>query len=535
MAIVKSRTRKQFGWRSQFLKARGQNVRKKVVVAAAAAADVCSRASPDRLNLATTAAPAMSTPGTDLSCDTDTLTAFERKISLFKSGKCGGSTEDAEDQEEPSGDNVTGYRLVDVACVRGLVEALVCPTCHAVIISAPLSSTIDGTQQTELTARLGFISRNCGLGFTKLTHFFTGLNALPPMHLKSYQKIAAKVHDVAMRASCNVMSEAAQIVRKTLGSRSAGNQALQDVSLETGLALDYTAVSHYCHGCSLDPKEGAEGHRKWQEDHESSSAMEVRAADIIFARSVELHNLQYTTILCDGDSKAFKHIAAQQLYDKEVSKEDCVNHKVKKANKGLVGRSKLTNVVVKRMTNYYASTLKQNAPDVTAMQCGVFASLLCMYSTDEEPRHNACPKGEESWCHHNRHLALQVAGKPSAPKPHRPAFSREVVKELKRCPKTEFASLKTVETSVALAALEFNLGPKGMERALLEMKIEAGSHHESQTRKATQHRLSRSRASALDSSKAPHKRRRLEAVASEQKCLQEEGPTYAVGLFQWPN
>lgn len=302
--------------------------------------------------------------------------------------------------------------------------------------------------------------------------------------------------------------------------------------------------------------------------------MEVRAADIIFARSVELHNLQYTTILCDGDSKAFKHIAAQQLYDKEVSKEDCVNHvakrvyagleKVKKANKGLGGRGKLTNVVMKRMTNYYASALKQNAPDVTAMQRGVFASLLHMYSTDEEPRHSACPKGEESWCHHNRHLALQAAGKPSAPKPHRPAFSREVVKELvplynrltqrdllarcsrmktqnanesfnalvwKRCPKTEFASLQTVETSVALAVLEFNLGPKGMERALLEMKIEAGSHHESQTRKATQHRLSRSRASALDSSKAAHKRRRLEAVASEQKRLQEEGPTYAAGLF----
>lgn len=101
----------------------------------------------------------------------------------------------------------------------------------------------------------------------------------------------------------------------------------------------------------------------------------------------------------------------------------------------------------------------------------------------------------------------------------------------KRCPKTEFVSLQKVETSVALAALEFNLGPKGMERALLEMKIEDGSRYESQTRKATQHRLSRSRTSALDSSKAAQKRRRLEAVASEQKRLQEENPTYAAGLF----
>lgn len=118
-----------------------------------------------------------------MSCDTDTLTAFEQKISLFESGECGGSTEDAEDQEEPSSDNVTGYRLVDEACVRGLVEALLCPTCHAgglklletcvtfvmecsdcgVIISAPLSSNIDGTQQTELHRMPRFY-------FTELQH-----------------------------------------------------------------------------------------------------------------------------------------------------------------------------------------------------------------------------------------------------------------------------------------------------------------------------------------------------------------------------
>lgn len=105
------------------------------------------------------------------------------------------------------------------------------------------------------------------------------------MHLKSYQKIAVKVHDAAMQASCNVMSEAARIVRKTLGSSFAGDQALQDVSVsydgiwhkkdhtshfgvgvaieqETGLVLDYAVVSNYCHGCSLGPKEGAEVHRK---------------------------------------------------------------------------------------------------------------------------------------------------------------------------------------------------------------------------------------------------------------------------------
>lgn len=46
----------------------------------------------------------------------------------------------------------------------------------------------------------------------------------------------------------------------------------------------------------------------------------------------------------------------------------------------------------------------------------------------------------------------------------------------KKCPKVEFASLKTVECVMALAVLEFNQGPRGFEKVLLEMGIEPGSH-----------------------------------------------------------
>lgn len=171
----------------------------------------------------------------------------------------------------------------------------------------------------------------------------------------------------------------------------------------------------------------------------SANAMEVQAAGVIFSRSVELHKLQYVTMLCDGDAKAYNHVAALQLYDKDVSKEDCVNHvakrlyagieKLKRAKKGLGGQGKLTIVIMKKIT-YCATALKRNAPDVTAMQRGVYATLLHMYSTDEEPWLIVCPKGEDSWCHHNRHLALQAALKPSVAKPYRLAFSKDVAKEL---------------------------------------------------------------------------------------------------------
>ncbi|KAM7302316.1 hypothetical protein ISCGN_017833 [Ixodes scapularis] len=355
------------------------------------------------------------------------------------------------------------------------------------------------------------------------------------------------------------------------------------IELETGFVIDFSVKSKYCHGCQLGPKEGSDGFEEWAQSHAetcqknfegSSNAMEVAAAATIFSRSVELHNMQYVAVLCDGDSKAFTHVASLELYDKPIQKEDCVNHvakrmyagleKLKKAKKGLGGKGKLTNVVMKKLTSYYACALKDNAPDVKKMQRAVIASLLHTYSTDQEPRHLACPEGEESWCHHNRHEALKAAGKPTAAKPHRPAFSKDVAKELvplynrlaeqdlltrcsrmktqnanesfnaliwKRCPKTEFASLRTVETAVALAVLEFNLGPRGFERALLQMEISPGSHQEKHSYKATRGKIAKAKDRALHSSKLAHKRHKLEAIVREQHSLEAEGTTYAPGDF----
>ncbi|CAN7939283.1 unnamed protein product [Ixodes hexagonus] len=291
------------------------------------------------------------------------------------------------------------------------------------------------------------------------------------MHVKSYQKIAAKVHDAAMQAASDAMRDAAQAVRdvRPTGDPSAGSDCLDvcisydgtwhkrghtshfrgfgaAIELATGLVLDFSVQSKYCHGCELDPKEDDEHFEEWAETHEatcqknyqgSSNAMEVQAAATIFSRSIELHNVhasarapviafhfnltvRYVTVLCDGDSKAFTHVSGLDLYDKNIHKEDCVNHvakrmyagleKLKKAKKGLGGKGKLTHVVMKKLTNYYACALKDNAPDVVKMQRAIFASLFRIYSTDV-----GCPDGEDSWCHYNRHKALEAAGKPSTP------------------------------------------------------------------------------------------------------------------------
>ncbi|KAM7284806.1 hypothetical protein ISCGN_001900 [Ixodes scapularis] len=553
------------------------------------------------------------------------LTAIERKISLLQESDPAADPTDA--PAAPDGAPTEGYRLVALSAIETLVSALLCPVCRGSdlqlsesgkgvqaqfvvacpdcgdVARTPHSSTIGHSRQNELAARISLASRECGIGYTKLTNFFAGINAPSPMHLRSYQDLGEKVHDASVRAASNVMSKAAEAVRET---RESDSGDLMDVcvtydgtwhkrghtshfgvgvaiELETGLVLDYSVQSNYCHGCSLGPAQGSDSHEDWAKNHRavcqknfagSANAMELQAAGEIFRRSVQLHNLQYVTVLCDGDSKAFNHVAGLDLYDKGMRKEDCVNHvakrmyagmeALKKTKKGLGGRGKLTNLVMKKLTSYYASALKTSAPDVPAMQKAVFASLLHSYSTDEEPRHQACPHGEHSWSHFNRQKALEAAGEPTKPQPHRPAFSRDIAKELvplynrlsrrdllercarmgtqnnkeslntlvwRRCPKTDFASRRTVETAVALAVLEFNLGPKGFERALHEMGIEPRSHQVQHADKALQAKVSKAKQKALNSSKVAHKQRKLAAIAKAQRDQAAEGETYSAGAF----
>ena len=65
--------------------------------------------------------------------------------------------------------------------------------------------------------------------------------------------------------------------------------------------------------------------------------MEVEAAVRLWERSVEDHKLRYTTILSDGDSKAYDVVKESKVYEPDVTteKEDCVNHVSKRMGTAL--------------------------------------------------------------------------------------------------------------------------------------------------------------------------------------------------------
>ncbi len=90
------------------------------------------------------------------------------------------------------------------------------------------------------------------------------------------------------------------------------NGAACTIDLLTGLPIDFEVLSNYCSKCSSTADEKKD--QEWVEKHApncsknfngTSGAMEVAAAERLWKRSIEKHKVRYTTMLSDGDSKAF--------------------------------------------------------------------------------------------------------------------------------------------------------------------------------------------------------------------------------------
>jgi len=151
------------------------------------------------------------------------------------------------------------------------------------------------------------------------------------------------------------------------------------------------------------------------------------------------------------------------------------------------------------LTNYYAAALKDNAPDTVAMKKVVYASIFHMMSTDEDPDHSFCATGWKSLCHYQRETALGL------PRTH---HTNELKQEhglklmdlykrltdpdllercnrmktqnanecfnaqyLRRCPKTEPTSRKTIEMAVSMAIPDFNQGLHGFRELLKLVRV----------------------------------------------------------------
>ena len=90
-------------------------------------------------------------------------------------------------------------------------------------------------------------------------------------------------------------------------------------------------------------------------------------------------------------------------------KKECVGHvqkrggcrfgNLKKKEKGLGGKGKLTNAIINKLQNYYGSAILQNEDNLEGMQDAVKANLFYVASSKDNNYHfSHCPQGKDSWC-----------------------------------------------------------------------------------------------------------------------------------------
>lgn len=340
------------------------------------------------------------------------------------------------------------------------------------------------------------------------------------------------------------------------------------IEYHTGLILDAVVLSNLCLGCQIGPKPGDQNYHTWHQHHicqkntdAKSGQMEVEAALILFKRSISKHDLRYTTLVSDGDSRTFSALSQENVYGiVPIIKEECLNHVqkrmgtalrniVQKSDKPLGGKGKLTKVLIDKLTGYYGWALRNNCNDLTKMQRAVMATYYHVTSTDKNPHHELCPDGSESWCQH------RVAEAKSEPQPQHkynlPAFVAEAMLPvyqrlserslLERCmgartqnasesfhsvlwslmPKEQHASLIAVETALHEAVLRFNAGLYRATETISEALGLKPAH------------LALRRAAEKDAMRVrkANKRQQAKTEQRKNKRLQKDTSDYSAGAF----
>ena len=130
--------------------------------------------------------------------------------------------------------------------------------------------------------------------------------------------------------------------------------------------------------------------------------MEAAAAEQLWERSVERYGFRYTTIVSNGDAKAFKHLRDRRVYGNvELKKEESINHVAKRLGTALRklrasskkvgvvmggrGHGNLTLAAIDRLEGFYRKAVRGHPNNLDATRGAVWATYYHATSTDEKP------------------------------------------------------------------------------------------------------------------------------------------------------
>ena len=79
---------------------------------------------------------------------------------------------------------------------------------------------------------------------------------------------------------------------------------------------------------------------------------------------------------------------------------------LKKKEKGLCRKGKLTDCIIDKLQNYYGIAIRSNKNNLKAIQAATRATLFHVASSKEKNLHYPhCPTGPDSWCKYNKDRA----------------------------------------------------------------------------------------------------------------------------------
>jgi hypothetical protein len=498
-----------------------------------------------------------------------------------------------------------------------------CTSCEEIVCAKYLATQVEegrGERPFIINKQAVFSSLVCGLGSNTFNNLCESLD-LQGMTGNTFHKKAHQLYKELPDLHENVFGKTAQYVRQIHAKHfpdCVSKDGIIDISVSydgtwltrghtshigvgcvvdllTGLCIDAHVMSTYCHICETRGKSVHSNtpllYSSWYEKHlpecdknfnGSSGMMEVEAAKVLWNRSVDSYKLRYTTILSDGDSKTFNELNSTRPYGKEVEidKEECTNHVSKRlgtalrnmvvdcGKKGITlggkARGQLTQAAIRRLTIYYNRAIRGNKT-VDSMKKAIYATVYHCFSTDDNPRHEMCPTGSNSWCFYQSSVANHKFPGPhikfvhtplnySKLSPHMfPIYERlsddrllqrcvsgntqnanECLHSLiwSRCSKENFASRKRVQFAVTVAAGEFNFGSGSSQNIARFYGFNAGANMTRLGNVRLQKRLRNSLKCERD-----RKIKRREAVRTaklkrqEELLLQEGGMAYAAGKY----
>jgi hypothetical protein len=356
------------------------------------------------------------------------------------------------------------------------------------------------------------------------------------------------------------------------------NGVVTAISMVNGKVLDIEAMSRACKGCLLKEKlkkTNLTSYEVWKSNHTckfnytgTAGNMEPVGAQRIWKRSESKNMLRYTEFYGDGDSKSFNTVRKTYI-DTDVKKLECVGHvqkrvgcrlrNLKKREKGLGGRGKLTNHMIDRMQNYYGIAIRANKNDLEAMQAATRATLFHVASNKDNNFHVYCPAGSNSWCKFQKDIAdgtTTYKPGPGLPVPVllklKPMFEELSHPDLlnkclhgltqnqnesfnamiwDRIPKTRYVSSSLLDVGVYDAVANFNIGRKASILIYEQLNMIPGKYTIKGCHILNKKRLFASGYQNLDSTKKRRKIRRGKGKGEDDKNEEKDGKSYEAGAF----